>query len=314
MKNAFHKRYKKIQGISIILACLLATTLFAHKAHTQGFYLRFGGGYSFETAKTEFSDADPNELTGIRQSTDIFISDDGSIATINSLKGSLGAGYKINVTPGFMFSRFIGAELGINYFHGDETLIGRLHSPVIRSQEIAYIRGIDIVPAVLITPGFENINPYARLGLLIPVAGDLTIETSVDQPNGGGAGTDIAVRGTAEVTPKLSVGYVGAIGVIVPISDRLSIFGEAEFKSLSLKSDEAEITSYRTTATTDGQTMLVPGEQLEDLPVSERKFVFKDEFTVSTTTPGPEDQPRIIPSQTVNASGAGINLGVRIGF
>lgn len=312
MINTYYNSTKKMQSLFTLATCLGAAFLLSHETQAQDFYLRVGGGYSFEAAKTEFSDADPNELTGIRQSTDITISADGSTARINSLKGSLGAGYKINVTPGYMFNRFIGAELGINYFHGDETLIGRLHSPMVQSEEVAYIRGVDIVPAILITPGFETVNPYARLGLLIPVAGDLTIETSVDQPNGGGPGTDIAVRGTAEVTPTLSVGYVGAIGVIIPVSDRLSVFGEAEFKSLSIKSDEAEITSYTTTATTDGQTALVPGQQLEDLPVSEKKFIFKDEFT--TTQNEPEDQPRVIPSQEVNASGAGINIGVRIGF
>lgn len=312
MNHFLYNKQIKVQGLYVLLACLLAFSLISSHADAQGFYLRVGGGYSFESAKTEFSDADPNGLTGITQSTDITVSADGSTATVTSLKGSLGAGVKFNATPGYMFNRFIGAELGINYFCGDETLIGRLHTPTTHSEEIAYIRGLDVAPAILLTPGFETINPYVRLGLLIPVAGDLTIETSVDRPNGGGAGTDIAVRGEAEVTPKFSLGYTGAIGIIVPVTDRFSIFGEAEFKSLSIKSDEAEITSYTTTATTDGQTVLVPGEQLEDLPVSEKKFIFKDEFTTSAEEP--TDEPRVIPSQEVNASSAGLNIGVRIGF
>lgn len=282
--------------------------------HAQEFYIRSSAGYSFESAQTEFNDADPNDITGIEQSANVTVSADGSTTTVESLNGTLGDGFKFNLTGGYMFNPYVGAELGINYFHGDETVIGALNSPTTVSEQVAYIRGFDVSPAIFITPGFLGINPYAKLGLLITAAGDLTIETSVFRPNGGGPGTDIRIDAEAEVTNSFSVGYIGAIGALIPVNDRLSIFVEAEFKSFTIKSDEAEITSFRTVSISGGQESLVPGEQLSDLSVSEKQFVFEDEFTMSNASPPPADQPRSVPSQYVNAGGAGINIGVRIGF
>ncbi|MBL6448406.1 outer membrane beta-barrel protein [Fulvivirga sp. 29W222] len=312
MTYSHKKRLNKT--LNFLIAFLAITTISFSQVQGQGFYLRAGGGYSLQSAKTEFNNADPNELTGIKQSTEVTVSADGSTTNVKSLNGSLGAGFKGNITGGYMFNPYIGAELGINYFHGDETVIGKLSSPVMNSEEVAYIRGVDLSPAIIVTPGFEGINPYARVGLLITAAGDLTIETSADIINGGGAGTDIALRAESEVTAKFSIGYVAAVGILLPVNDRISLFGEAEFKSFTIKSDEAEIKSFTTSAISDGQSVLVPGQQLEDMPVSEKKFIFKDDYTFSNTTPQPEDQPTTIPSQEVNASGAGINIGIRISF
>lgn len=277
----------------------------------SNFYIRVSTGYSFESGKTEFNNADPNGLTGIMQSTDVTVSADGSNVNVKSLNGTVGAGIKINVTGGYMFNPFIGAEMGISYFHGDKTMIGRLRSPQVTSEENTYLRGFDVAPGLILTPNFKKVNPYARMGLIVPIAGDLTIETMARQKDGGGQGTDILVEAKSEVKSKFSVGYFGAIGLNYPVSNNLSIFGEVEIKSLSIKSKSAEITEYTTTAITDGQSQLVPGQQLEDLPVYEKQFEFSDDFNQSTTTQPNQNAPRQIPTQFVNASGIGVNVGIR---
>ena len=96
---------------------ILCATLFAlsAKSYAQEFYIRGGVGYSLENASTEFNNADPNGLTMIQQSTDITINPDGT-ARVKSLNGTLGSGFKGNVTFGYMFNPYIGAELGFNYF------------------------------------------------------------------------------------------------------------------------------------------------------------------------------------------------------
>lgn len=301
-----------------LMACVLATTTYVTQAQNDmtpiedsNFYIRVGTGYSFQSGKTEFNNADPNELTGIKQSTDITVNADGSSLNVKSLTGTAGAGIKANVTGGYMFNPYIGVELGISYFHGDKTMIGRLRSPQINSEANTYLRGFDVAPGIFLTPNFKTVSPYARLGLIVPVAGDLTIETIARQKNGGGEGTDILVQATSEVQAKFSVGYFGAMGISYPISDNLSIFGEVEIKNLSIKSKKAEIKEYSTTAITGGQSQLIPGQQLTDLPVYEREFEFSDEFDQSTTTPPNQNSPRKIPTQFVNASGTGFNVGVR---
>lgn len=283
-------------------------------SETSNFYVRIGGGYAFETGKTEFNNADPNGLTGIMQSTDVTVNADGSSVNIQSLNGTVGAGIKANITLGYMFNPYIGAEMGVSYFNGDKTMIGRLSSPSVMSEENTYLRGVDVAPGIYLTPNFGRLNPYARLGAIIPVAGKLNIETMARQKNGGGAGTDILVNAKSEVTSRFSVGYFGALGVSYPLTDRINIFGEVEIKNISIKSKSAKIVEYSTTAETGGQSQLVPGQQLGDLPVYETEFNFSDDYNQSTTTAPNQNDPRTIPTQFVNASGTGVNVGISFSF
>ena len=303
---------------TVLIICIATSTSYFAQAqenisidNSQKFYIRISAGYSFESGKTEFNNADPNGLTGIMQSTDVTVNADGSSVNVKSLNGTAGAGVKANITAGYMFNPYIGAELGISYFHGDKTMIGRLRSPQVVSEENTYLRGFDVAPGIFLTPNFKTINPYARMGLIVPVAGNLIIETMARKPNGAGAGTDLMVAAKSEVTAQFSVGYFGALGVNYPVTDNVSIFGEVEIKNLSIKSKSAEITEYATTAITNGQSQLVPGQQLADLPIYEKQFDFTDAYDQSTTTPPNQNAPRKIPTQSVNASGIGINVGVR---
>ncbi|UII19364.1 outer membrane beta-barrel protein [Fulvivirga ligni] len=299
-------RNKLIPGLGILSLALLLTSI-SYRSNAQQFYIRAGGGYSLKASSSQFNDADPNGLTQIEPSTRITATADGT--TVESLRGTLGVGYKVGGVAGYMFNDYIGAELGVYYFHGSEQTIGELSTPAFHSSETAYIRGVDVAPALVVTPGFDGVNPYARVGLLIPVAGDLTIKTNATQMNYEGSGQDLMVSAVSEVQPKFSLGYNAAIGVLFPIKTGVDLFAEAEFKSLTLKSDKAEIKSYKTTLGGNA----VPGQQLEDLPVAEKKFTFSDEFT-PTDPESNSDQPRVIPTQYVNASGIGFNLGLRFTF
>jgi len=280
--------------------------------HSKGFYLRAGGGFIAQSGKTEFNNADPNGITMIQQSTEI--STDGSTIHVKALNGTLGGGFKFNVTGGYMFNNYIGAELGVNYFYGSKETIGKFTSPQLISEEKAYIRGVDLMPAVYLTPNFKKLNPYARIGLVMTGAGKLTIDTNVTQIDGGGQGTDIVVNAKTEVKSKFSTGFGAAAGLTYPIGDKLSLFGEFEFRNFSIKSKSASIKEYETRAVTGGQSQLVPGQQLTDLPVSEKEFIFTDDYNLSATSPVPENEPRKIPTQFINTSGAGINIGVKYSF
>lgn len=298
-----------MKKISFFLFSVVAITA-STKTVAQEFYVRGGGGYSMESGRTEFNSADPNGLTMIQQSKDITINPDGS-ANVKSLNGTLGSGYKANLTFGYMFNPYIGAEIGFNYFTGDEKTIGKLTSPLMQSEAKAHLQGLDVMPALYLTPAFAKLNPYARIGVLIPTVGKLYIDSNAYAPDAGGPGVDVNVRARTEVEAKFSLGYAGALGVTYPIGTRLHVFGEVEFKNLSIKSKSAEIKEYETTAITPGGTIFVPGQQLADLPMNETHFEFSDEFTQGAPDP---DSARKIPTQFVNASGVGLNFGVRYSF
>ncbi len=278
----------------------------------QEFYVRGGVGLHGESGKTEYNNADPNGLTNIQQSTDVTINADGT-TRVKSLNGTLGSGFKANLTGGYMFNKYVGAEIGFNYFDGDKKTIGKLSTPEINSEAVAYLRGLDISPAILITPGFDKLNPYARIGALLTAAGKLTIESDVLALNAAGPGTDVKVEALTEVTAKFSVGFVGALGATYPIGKNLSVFGEVEFKNFSIKSKSAEIKEYVTTGINGSNTFLIPGQQLADLPQSEKNFNFSDDYNGSVLGDDP-NQARTIPTQFVNASGIGVNVGIRYSF
>jgi len=183
---------------SLLCFTLLMALAGSTKSNAQEFYIRGGLGLVTESGKTEFNNADPNGLTGIMQSTDVTVGADGS-TRVKSLSGTLGGGFKGNVTLGYMFNPYVGAEVGFNYFDGDKRTIGKLNSPDMQSQEVAYLQGLDIMPAVYLTPAFAKLNPYARIGLLIPAAGKLHIETTANASNAAGPGTDVHVEAETEV-------------------------------------------------------------------------------------------------------------------
>lgn len=278
----------------------------------KGFYVRAGGGFIAQSGKTEFNNADPNGITMIQQSTEI--STDGSTINVKALNGTLGGGFKFNITGGYMFNDYVGAELGVNYFNGSKETIGKFTSPQLISEETAYIRGVDLMPAIYLTPAFKKLNPYARVGLVMTGGGKLYIDTDVRQIDGGGQGTDIVVSAETEVKSKFSTGFAGAAGVTYPIGKNLSLFGEVEFRNFSIKSKSASIKKYETRAVTGNNSQLVQGQQLADLTTSEKEFIFTDNYSQSASSPAPENEPRKIPTQFVNTSGAGINFGIRYSF
>jgi len=300
---------KKLISITVIILLFSFTS----KIMAQSWYVRSGGGYSGEFAKTEFNNTDPNGITGIEQSTAVTVNDDGTIS-VEALNGTVGAGYKFFVAGGYMFNNYLGAELGMNYFNGDATTVGQLTTSQVQSKVTTAIKGFDLNPGIYLTPAFAKLNPYVRAGLLLTVGGNLTIDTNVKQIDGGGEGTDILVHAESEVKSRFSVGYTGAFGVSYPINENFSLFGEMEFKSFTIKSKSAEIKEYSTLAETNGQTVLVMGQQLEDLPRSEKEFEFSDNYTQSSTEAPDENEVRKIPTQFVNASGLGFNIGIRYLF
>ena len=287
-------------------ACMLAVSVKAQK-----YYLKVDGGYILPASGSAYNNADPNGLTSIQPSTNVTISSDGSTATIKSLNGSLGTGYKFGLAGGYQFTNHIAAELAVNYFDGNRILIGKYSSPLANEREVAYVKGFDISPTIVLRANTKIIDPYVRAGLLFTGPGKLWLRTSVYEPNGGGAGTTIAVRAKTEVKSKFSIGALGAAGINAHLNKRLSIFSEAEYKAFSITSKSAAITDYSTTATNSGVKQYVAGQQLSDLPEYQKNFVFSNRFQQPTNTATIDlTQPRTLPTQKVNMSGVGLNIGI----
>jgi hypothetical protein len=102
--------------------------------------------------------------------------------------------------------------------------------------------------------------------------------------------------------------------MMVHLNHRWSLYAEAEYKAFSVTSKSASITEYTTTATANGQTQSVPGQQLSDLPVNKKSFTFSDQFSQAANGTDDSVSPKMLPTQKVNASGLGANVGMVFKF
>lgn len=299
----------KSKPIRISLLVIIFSTI-VNIGFAQKFYVTAGGGYAFQAGKTGFINADPNNLTSISPSLDVNISTTGQ-ATVNDLSGTLGEGLKINVAGGYKVSDHLALELGVTYQKGTDVVIGRYQDPTITEETSAYIDGVLLKPSLVLNPGFSGINPYVRAGLVLTAAGKLYVDTKVDVPDGAGAGVDVAVEAQTVVEPNFSVGYGGAIGALIPVNEKISVFAEMEFKNFTIKPKEAEIEKFSTMAITGAGPVEVTGAQLSDFPVSAKKFIFSDSYQYSTTQAPDTSVPSTIPVQYVNAGSVGLNIGIK---
>ncbi|MCX2744095.1 outer membrane beta-barrel protein [Mangrovivirga sp. M17] len=283
-----------------LLSVLMLTGI--SNANAQDVYVRVGGGYTFKSGSSPYNNTDPLGLLNSDIEPSIGLSSNGMETNIESLNGTLGVGFKGFIAVGYMFNDNIGVDFGINYFHGEKTETGYFQTPLEDSRTHSYVRGVDIVPALVLSLGKEGLNPYSRLGLIIPVAGKMKAE---------GTNLDIddqrLTELEGEINPQFSVGFSGVFGVSYPVSDKMKVFVETEIKALSLKSKDASVTSYKVTDLDSDQVIL----SLDNLPTGAKEYVFED------VAPNPEEQienepntPTVLPTQKVNASGFGFNAGI----
>lgn len=295
------------------LLIFLSLLLFSYEGICQKFYLKAGGGYKLQAGKTNFIDADPNGFTKIVPSVEVSV-DNNDIATVEDVSGTFGGGLELALTGGYEINNYLAAELGIVYLNGKEKVIGSWEDQVSIEKSTAYLEGVLLTPSLVIDPGFSGVNPYVRAGLVLTAAGKLFVDTSVEVPDGAGPGVDVSVNAHTVVEPNFSLGYTGAIGALFPVNEKISLFGEVEFRNFTIQAKEGEIEEFTTVSVSGGTATPIPGQQLEDLPVSAKNFIFSDSYQRTLGTEPPTDQPVTLPVQYVNAGSMGLNFGVRMSF
>lgn len=335
---------KKSITVTTIAACLcISLALHAQEkpAKPGRFYLKAAGGYFFSVSPGQFPKVgsyDPHEISKTYNTTT------GATTVISDkvLTGSYGAGIRGGLTAGYDISRNVAVELGTNYYHSKTNLMthqvtraegsGALLGSV---ESHGHVNAIDIVPAIVIKAGTQGrFDPYLRVGAVIPAWGRLYIETDGYQAGAvSGSPTlvsQLTVHRKEAVKPNATVGFLGAMGVTCKAGNKLSIFLEAEFKTVPVKSKSKEVTSYDETLKiingTTGATVQTSTRGVNDLSTAERYTTYVTTLTTSSNTPtGATDAAH--PTQTqykdnnkpaddlksyINIGGLGLNLGIKL--
>lgn len=248
----------------------LLVSLFLLGLSTQAqMYFRLGGGYALPTAK---------ETVGYNYVENYDGNSGTYTSTSEGVTASYGAGVNINVGAGYMFSKFLGVDLGFNYLMGKTFTANDTYT----SNGITYnddktetnSKAFFIAPAFVLSAGEGSKIPYARFGF---IAGMPVVEGEESSYDYYASSTTITKW---EMKKGASFGFQGAVGMNWMLSNNIKLSTEVNFVSMQFSPDEKVVTSY----TYNGQDIM---DQLNEY---QKKTIYKD--VIDNVGEPPVDQPR----------------------
>lgn len=228
-----------------LLVCSMAsvaqTTEKADKP--ESWYFKLGGSYFIQTAATEFP-----TVSGQLPNTDVYAANGTTLISRETNHGSFGEGFRSGLTAGYRFSPRLGVEVSANYFSSaSKTMVETTNRLVAAGPTFATgkaegkIRAYDIAPALVMFLGeAHGFEPYTKVGVIVPVHGDLTIETTRTYTNPAGV-TNSYTKDV--VKPNPTVGFLAALGTSYKLGTHISLFAELEYRNFTVhgKTKETEV-------------------------------------------------------------------------
>lgn len=265
---------------------LLAICMMAGIVNAQKMYIRLGVGGGVGLAQYVGTNWGDGTSTG-------------SFSSMKIKSYSLGGGFNVNPAVGFMLSDHVGIELGVNEFIG---LSKKEHLTSTSGTQDDKVSGmmLQLVPAIVITPGLEKVNPYARLGIIVGILPSITEKTNSTFSSGG---EQLEATFVEDYKDKLSggvaLGFTAAGGADFSLGDHFSIFGEVVFNGITYAPKKGKIKTW----TENGIDMLATATP------KEKEWTY--EKNVDNTTI-PDVSKNKLPKTSFNFSNFELNIGVKI--
>ena len=280
------KNYFKMLFLIFVINLLSAPLLFA-----QGAYLNINSGYATSMSS--------QNLSGFENSTYEFYSNSYSLKH-EQIIFSFGKGLNFGADFGYMFNKNLGAEIGVSYLIGGNT-ISTLTQPNNSTEITVSSKMLRINPSLVITSGFEKINPYAKFGLIL---GSGYVILSSNQEISGFSGQQSNYQ-SIKLSGGIAIGLTSGIGALYKINDKLSFFGELNMINLSYGPTKGIKTDFRI----DGVDML------PSLTTRQKETEYLDSFTETSSNSNPQDsEPSKKLKQKLPFGSFGLNLGLRVNF
>jgi hypothetical protein len=284
----------------------------------ENWYFKVGGSYFLQTAATEFP-----IVSGQLPNSDVYAPNGTTLISRETNHGSFGEGVRGNVTAGYRFTTRLGVEMGVNYFSGrSKTMVQTTHRLVAAGPTFVdgiaegKIKALDLSPSLVLFLGeVSNFETYTKVGVIVPVLGDLTIETN--RTYTGPAAGDSGILKTYSkdvVKPKPTVGFMAAVGTSYKLGKHLSVFAELEYRNFTVHGKSKETEIY----TEDGFDKLnTPTTFRPDASYSAKHVNYVDQLTITSnskvTNAAGFDTNRATDdiSSYVGISGLGLTLGLK---
>lgn len=276
-------------------------------AHSQGFYLKVGSGYSFPSAP---------QVLGSNMADITYRNTDPEtgyyIPTISRSEKEVVGGHHTGVTTtlaaGYMFTSGLGIELSAGYLFGKEYtttdeirdyLDGELQNSRVSTMKWQS-RNAFLSPAIVIARDFQRVRPYLSAGALLarPEVRETWEYLSDFQEEGSWTVVDKFDGG-------LSIGVRGTAGVDVKLGPKVAVFAEVAYTGFSFYPEERNTISY----TFEGE------DKLSTLTLPMRKTVFVKSYTYNSgTNVDPSERPSRLMRKSYGMNSLAATTGLKIGF
>ncbi|MET3025197.1 outer membrane beta-barrel protein [Flavobacterium sp. UW10123] len=300
-----------------LLVCSMATMAQTEKAEKpETWYFKLGGSYFNQTASTEFPTVGGNAALDRT-----YVG--GKLVSEKSITGSFGQGFRTGITAGYRFSTRIGVELGVNYYSSNDKTMAQTTSDqpyiptsattgIYNFKSVGQITAFDLAPAIVMFLGESNgFEPYTKVGVLVPIHGDLEIKTDAVAPVGVNPGTGAPVFGNVhsvdKVKPNPTIGFTAAVGTTYKLTSHLSAFAELEYRNFTVHGKTKETTEF----TVNGNDALATRSTAQ-IHTNYRDGLDVNSNNALTNPNGVnKDKPMDELSSYVGISGLGLTLGIK---
>ncbi len=322
---------KRINQITTLILCLfLAVSVNAQEEETEkrkiGLFVKANVGYGFSVVPS-------------------VLGQDRSLDNAENIYGTSAPGIYPGIGIGYMFNKFVGIQLAFDYSLGtskvhDVTFEDMPASIQAAGQEFTLLnafvlqerefrtRQMRLSPSIIVRGGSGKLAPYARFGVMIPVAGhtDTNVRATLTSteinlpipipglPDLSGVSLAGEVEGKARTEGQFSVGFDAALGLEYQVTDLISVFGEAHLVALTIKSKQTIVSQYDGTYRLENSPIsleeLLTGvntflgflgqdplelaalglySSIDEVPLSEKEINYVDALNGSTNNPAYND-------------------------
>lgn len=295
-------------------------TMMGQTDQNESWYFKLGGSFFTQTAATEFPTVGGNAAL-----SKVYVG--GKLISEESVTGSFGEGFRTGFTAGYRFNQRLGVEMGVNYYNSTDKTMAQTVSDVpitpagvYNFKSVGQITAFDLAPALVLFLGeHKGFEPYAKVGVLVPVHGDLEITSDANAPIAfapSGAPTAFGkIHSVDKVKPNPTVGFMSALGTSYKLGKNISAFAEVEYRNFTVHGKTKETTEF----TVNGNDVLANRSQaqihsnyVKRLDVNSNNPLFNP----NTATPDQKDTTRPNDamdelSSYVGISGLGLTLGLK---
>jgi len=262
---------------------LFSCMVLAISAHSQ-FYTRisFGGGLGFPVyGKTWDTRANSyNNFT----------------TTVNNI--SYGNGIAGSISVGYFFNKYIGLDFSIREFYCFKFHTWQYIDSTMQTQSKQINSGqiLQVIPSIVLTPGFTKINPYLRVGIIVGVLPTLTSEYYQET-------TDGELINKYKYHGGIAIGFCGSGGVDFKLSKLIKLFAELEGNLISYSPNKRSMTKLT--------------EYGKDIDLSTIKVKYKETIYVKSLNSEDNkslDQPGKDLRMSYSFNNFMLNLGIKFTF